>query len=813
MRSLKAGHLLLLTAVFAVNTLSAQTFKVKGVAADSTGIGEAFATLRFYSLPDTTKVIGTAVTKEDGSFEKNMPKSGSYQLKLTSVGRNMLIRDFELTAEKPVADLDTLRLDNGNTLQEVVVTAQRPLISREIDRIGYDVANDPESKTSQLDEMLKKVPLVTVEGDGTIKVKGSSNFVVYKNGRKNNSFTNNAKDIFKSIPASMIKKIEVITDPGAREDAEGSSTILNIVTEQHMVIKGVTGSAGLSYSTSSNVPNPNLWLTTQVDKVTLEVFGNMNFTPSRASRQRHETHRTYDDTGNRSDEVTNQTTSSINGVGGFSLSIEPDTLNLFTGEFFMWTGSTKTRAHYNYEMSDAYDDLIYSYESNRLTSPSRNHWLNGSFNYQRLTRKKGEKIILTYMISGNGNSSKESNEYFNEVNMPVNYTGIKYDNKATLTEHTVQADWSRPLWKNHTLDVGTKYVYRDNHSHSHQTYLGIDRNYDTDFSHVTQIAALFADYRVNLGNIGLRAGVRYEYSRLEAKYKLGDNDNFHSDLNDVVPNAAISYNLTQTQSMRVSYSASIRRPGINYLNPTLISNPQSESQGNPDLTSARYHSLDYNYSLFARKVSMDVNLGYSFTDNSIIAVQQLLPDDRVRSTYANAGKEESFNVSMWMQLSAGSKTSIMVNGGVYYRHIQNPSLHLEISGWEPNMMLRLNQKLPWKIDGTLFVFYQGTNKSLYSVFEPEGMSRYYHGITFRRSFLKQNRLSASVNLNNPIGNGRSVYRSHMINVPYQSESVSCMSNARSVSIGVSYRFGSLNAQVKKVRSVKSNDVVGGNSQQ
>ncbi|MDE6826126.1 MAG: TonB-dependent receptor, partial [Paramuribaculum sp.] len=248
MRSLKAGHLLLLTAVFAVNTLSAQTFKVKGVAADSTGIGEAFATLRFYSLPDTTKVIGTAVTKEDGSFEKNMPKSGSYQLKLTSVGRNMLIRDFELTAEKPVADLDTLRLDNGNTLQEVVVTAQRPLISREIDRIGYDVANDPESKTSQLDEMLKKVPLVTVEGDGTIKVKGSSNFVVYKNGRKNNSFTNNAKDIFKSIPASMIKKIEVITDPGAREDAEGSSTILNIVTEQHMVIKGVTGSAGLSYS-------------------------------------------------------------------------------------------------------------------------------------------------------------------------------------------------------------------------------------------------------------------------------------------------------------------------------------------------------------------------------------------------------------------------------------------------------------------------------------------------------------------------------------------------------------------------------------
>lgn len=86
-------------------------------------------------------------------------------------------------------------------------------------------------------------------------MKGSTDFKIYKNGRPNNSFTRNAKEIFKSIPASMIKKIEVITDPGAREDAEGTSAILNIVTIENTVMKGAMGSVGINYQ-SPGLPSP-----------------------------------------------------------------------------------------------------------------------------------------------------------------------------------------------------------------------------------------------------------------------------------------------------------------------------------------------------------------------------------------------------------------------------------------------------------------------------------------------------------------------------------------------------------------------------
>ena len=114
-------------------------------------------------------------------------------------------------------------------LEGVVVKAQRQLIKQEIDRIGYDVQADEESKTQTVMDMLRKVPMVTVDGEDNILIKGNSNYKIYKNGHLDPSLTKNAKEVLKSMPASMVKRIEVITDPGAREDAEGVDAILNIV--------------------------------------------------------------------------------------------------------------------------------------------------------------------------------------------------------------------------------------------------------------------------------------------------------------------------------------------------------------------------------------------------------------------------------------------------------------------------------------------------------------------------------------------------------------------------------------------------------
>ena len=207
----------------------AQTLNVKGSVRDSIGEPESFATIRIYQLPDTIKPQVSGTADDNGLFSLKLPKEGGYRVNILSFGKKDINRDIAVTADFPTVDMgEIIMTEASSMLQEVTVTAQRPLVTKEIDRIGYDVQADDESKTSQLDEILKKVPLVSVDPDGTIKIKGSTDFKVYKNGRPNNSFSRNAKDIFKALPASMIKKIEVITDPGAREDAEGTAAILNL---------------------------------------------------------------------------------------------------------------------------------------------------------------------------------------------------------------------------------------------------------------------------------------------------------------------------------------------------------------------------------------------------------------------------------------------------------------------------------------------------------------------------------------------------------------------------------------------------------
>ncbi len=168
------------------------------------------------------------------------------------MGKQPIVRNFVVSDSKPVAALDTLYIkEASHVLGAVEIVAQKPLVKADIDKITYDIEEDPDSKTNNILEMLRKVPMVTVDGDGNIKVNGSSGFKVYVNGRPNSMMSNNPKEVLKSMPASSIKKVEVITNPGPKYDAEGVGGILNIVT----VGKGIEG---YTVTTNGGVSNADV---------------------------------------------------------------------------------------------------------------------------------------------------------------------------------------------------------------------------------------------------------------------------------------------------------------------------------------------------------------------------------------------------------------------------------------------------------------------------------------------------------------------------------------------------------------------------
>ena len=205
------------------------------------------------------------------------------------------------TATFGMAQTDSTQVKNDSItwnqeLEGVTVKAQRQLIKQDIDRIGYDVQADEESKTQTVLDMLRKVPMVTVDGEENIKVKGNSSFKIYKNGHLDPSLTQNAKEILKSMPASMVKRIEVITDPGAREDAEGVNAILNIVMMDGRSFNGVTGGVNLSYSTTK-APSISGNMTTQFGKAIVSIDAGYNKMTEESSQSIRDMERTYLESG------------------------------------------------------------------------------------------------------------------------------------------------------------------------------------------------------------------------------------------------------------------------------------------------------------------------------------------------------------------------------------------------------------------------------------------------------------------------------------------------------------------------------------
>lgn len=801
--------LIMLTVAVGLQSMAAG-YSVKGIVTDSAGVAEPYATLRVFSLSDTIKPKVTGVTGDDGAFRLVLPSANDYILRITSVGRAPIARQFKVTASEPSADMGTIAMaSDERLLDEVTVTATRPLVTKEIDRIGYDVQADNESKTSSLEEMLRKVPLVSVDPDGTIKVKGSENFKIYKNGRPNNSFTKNAKEIFKAIPASMIKKIEVITDPGAREDAEGVGAILNIVTLESAAMKGVMGNVSLNYDNRSEVPLPNIWGSGQIDKVTVSLYGGANRMGRKHVSNDSYSRGTYTDSGRELETVSAQKGHGWITWFGLDGSYEIDSLNLLTAEFGGYYYDMNTRGWGTTTMFNPDGSKLYSYNSRSVTNPLSYFDLNGSVNYQHSTRRKGEAFTLSYMISTTNQKQNSDTRYSDEFQMPVPYKGVLSDFRLNFMEHTFQFDWTRPIGEKHVVDLGLKYIYRDNHSKTKQNYLDYLDQPLIDFSHITQVAAGYADYRLRLDKFNFRAGLRYEFSRLEAKYADDSNPSFHSNLSDWVPNAAVSYSINPANTVKVSFGTRINRPGITYLNPAVSESPTASSQGNPDLGSARSSSVDLNYNLIGQKVNLDFTAGYTFTNNDIVEVQHI-ENDRLISTYANAGHNKSFNAGLFLQWTAGKKTTVMLNANTSYDHYANPSLNLTHGGWSGMVFARLSQQLPWKLSGSVGVnMWSGGVNGLYGTFRPSGLGYFNYMLSLQRSFLKEDRLTVRVSTWNPIAPSSIKYRSYTVNLPFNPVNTMYRRHLSSFQISVAYRFGSINAQVKKTnKSIQNDDLQG-----
>ncbi|MEG2592971.1 MAG: TonB-dependent receptor, partial [Bacteroides sp.] len=191
-----------LTTVGYAQQAVSSSYSIKGVLLDSlTQEGEPYATIRIVKKEAPAKALKMAVTDMKGRFQEKMSAlPGLYTLTISSIGKITVVKDFTLKPEEKTVDLGTLyTAEATNELKGVEVIAQKPLVKADIDKIEYNVQDDPDSKSNTVLEMLRKVPLVTVDGEDNIKVNGSSSFKIHVNGKPDNMMSNNPVDVLKSM--------------------------------------------------------------------------------------------------------------------------------------------------------------------------------------------------------------------------------------------------------------------------------------------------------------------------------------------------------------------------------------------------------------------------------------------------------------------------------------------------------------------------------------------------------------------------------------------------------------------------------------
>ena len=225
-------------------------------------------------MTDKNTVVKVDYTKEDGSFTFSGLKPVKYQVIIIGVGyKNKIINADLSDSTRQVLNLETITLSQAALgLKEVKIIAAKPLVTQEVDRLSYDLQADPESKVNSVLDMMRKVPLLSVDADNTVYLKGNSDFKILVNGKPSSMMERSYKDVLRSMPASSIERIEVITTPPAKYDAEGLAGIINIITNKK-IDNGYNGSLNISEKFPNGGPGFGGSFSAKLGKLGMSAFG------------------------------------------------------------------------------------------------------------------------------------------------------------------------------------------------------------------------------------------------------------------------------------------------------------------------------------------------------------------------------------------------------------------------------------------------------------------------------------------------------------------------------------------------------------
>jgi outer membrane receptor protein involved in Fe transport len=788
------------------------TGKISGIVIDNgTNQPVEFATI---ALTDATgKTIDGTIADAKGKFIINKVADGNYTVTISFIGYQSFTQSVSLEGKKNDINLGSIKLsEEALQLKEVVIEAQKELVEERVDRTIYNAENDATAKGGDATDVLKRVPMLTVDLDGNVSMRGSNNIMVLINNKPSTIMANSVADALKQIPADQIKTVEVITSPSAKYDAEGSAGIINIITKKN-TLEGLTLNidAGVGYRGSNLGLNGNY----RRGKMgfSLGGFGRSNYNISgnyendQYTIDGADTYRTIQRADNRS-----------NGIfGNYNLGWDYD-----INKKNSMTASIRYGLRNNVSYQDDLPTFTYQNSSTNPLSGSlrdvKSNNLSGTvdlnFNYTRLFEKPQKEFSILALYSKNDRNNDFTNTIYNASTEEITER-IKNENPGLNEEFTVQMDFQTPVSDNQILEVGVKNISRKVLSDfAYYRALGPEgefvfqpnQNLSNQLNYNQDVIGSYLSYTYSAkSGYSVKAGARYEYTMINA-YTQTEDDIDIPEYGVLVPSLNISRKLKKG-TVKTSYNRRIQRPSIQYLNPNIqASNPFNRTIGNPTLDPEYTNNFELGYSTFIQGTSLNFT---GFVRNSNNAIQSLrnVAGDTIVTTYANIGKENAYGMSFFANISAG-KLSINGGGDVYYADLSNnvsdPTQNASNTGWVYSGRLFGSYKLSdtWALQA--FSFYRGRRVDLQGYQGGFGI----YSLGARRDF-KNKKGSVGFGLENFLAPSMKV-RSSIETPTITQNNVNVMNNF-SFRLNFSYRIGkmSFDQPRRRSRSINNDDMKDG----
>lgn len=783
-----------------------QKITLTGIVVDSlSGKSIEYPTIALFT--DSLKLIKAVAGGADGKFVIEAPCAGKYILSTSMIGYTNSKDELSLDGSVKRKDIGTISIKEGLQIAEVTVVGVKPLIKNEPDKLTYNLEADPQTSSSSVIDILRKVPMLSVDGEDAVRVNGETNFKVLVNGKSSGMLVKNFKQAIKAMPASAIKSIEVITNPPAKYDAEGIGGIINIITNKKTT-NGYSGSVNAAVNTLGGY-NSGGYISAQTGKLTMTANLYNGKEVSQKNLTKSESENFISDKYHyTSSEGTYKSNNEFTNLS-LEASYEIDSLNLLTLSGWGYVGSSASKGSTIYKAFNK--DRVKTRMYENISSSDYGYGQgSGSISYQKSYKEPEKNLTLSYSLD----LSPMKTNIDNTIDPIMDYTGFsqRSDNNATGAEHTAQIDYYDPINKKHNIETGIKYILRQNTSDTHtqrydeQTgswYDDMTRVNDLDYNQ--HIGSLYGGYSYKHKSYTAKAGFRMEYTYNDGLSKSAEgNIQFDNKQFDVVPYINFSYMLKKGRILSFSYTQRLSRPGIWYLNPYVNdSDPMNISYGNPNLESIKRNSLGLGYRKSSQNWNIGLSLGADFTKNSIERVSVVDGDGVRTTTYKNIGKSSVYRLGVNYSYRHGEKLNLYVNGAVSYATVSSEQLSLDNNGFNINGTIGGTVGL-WKKGSLNFSAYLfGGNVSLQYKQPLYGST----SIGISQRFLKD-KLTFAIYLQEPFSKTK-VYKYDFNDTTFKMHSEN-INYIRSASFSIYWRFGKFNANVKKARKQANDDKMNGN---